>query len=64
MNELHLEYLRETGNKACKDFLWEFYMAEKITKECYDEVEEVFTPEGLSDIHTPEYVHWLENRLA
>jgi len=60
MNNLHVEYLRDTGKQPVGDTIYELWYHDKISEKVYDKIS------AYSDcfcIYTNEYVEWLENKI-
>jgi CO dehydrogenase/acetyl-CoA synthase beta subunit len=68
MNNLHVEYLRDTGKQPVGDTIYELWYHDKISEKVYDKISEKVYDKisAYSDcfcIYTNEYVEWLENKI-
>jgi len=63
MNNLHLEYLRDTGNQPLSDMGALVDTKSDIPNGIYKELYDIETRKGIDNYPTPEYIQWLENKL-
>jgi hypothetical protein len=69
MNNLHLEYLRDTGKQPITNLYDILRDVMCDNKQLSDDEREVISeylytiPDAYLNAHTPEYVQWLEDKL-